>query len=65
MKKLPVLMAVIVALSLSACHHRHHDIDISFKDADHYFYMDAGFDHNKTRLLKLTDCSHTNFSSNF
>ena len=52
MKKLPVLIVVIVTVSLSACHSRHHDIDISFKDADHYFYMDAGFDHNKTRRVE-------------
>ncbi len=49
MKQLPFLMFVVVLFS--ACHH-HPDIDISYKDADHYFYMDADFHHSKTRRVE-------------
>lgn len=51
MKQLLLLMFVFVALLFSACHH-HHDIDITYKDADRYFYMDADFHHSKTRRVE-------------
>lgn len=51
MKKLAILIFVAVNILISSCGH-HRNIDITMKDAGHYFYMDADFHHSKTRQVE-------------
>ena len=51
MKQLAILIFVGASVLFTSCRH-HGDIDITMKDAGHYFYMDADFHHSKTRQVE-------------
>jgi hypothetical protein len=52
MKQFVILSVCFLFIALASCRHHPGNLDISIKDADHYFYMAADFDKNKTRRVE-------------
>jgi hypothetical protein len=52
MKQFVILSVCFLFIALASYRYHPGNLDISIKDADHYFYMAADFDKNKTRRLE-------------
>ncbi len=52
MKQFAILPVCFLFVAFASCRYHPDNLDISFKDADHYFYMAADFDKNKTRRVE-------------
>jgi hypothetical protein len=52
MKQFVILSVCFLFIALASCRHHPGNLDISITDADHYFYMAADFDKNKTRRVE-------------
>jgi hypothetical protein len=52
MKKLIALFFALACITLISCWHNDHSIDISYKEAGHYYSMKAHFSKSKTREVE-------------
>jgi hypothetical protein len=52
MKQTAILIFICISVTFISCSHHRGNIDISVKDAGHYFFMDADFHESKTRQVE-------------